>query len=280
MSEQYVPGRSLLRHLAPNGALDLSQKVEREKGSHPGEIHRAGWGFHDSTLSDYGRSFQSIIGSASFPGFLRERERSYGYTTILDLMASEAAVAQAVQLGFTRGLAVSLGFQHEIEWDRELGKGRVQTINDDISSVELWEKVRAWSTNHTEKGIDVVLARPEGGLLPDCIPLKPALYFRLLQNMWKVTAEGGVMIFQTPNAFALVAQRYFEQLQDAGIDVRLPPLVDNPEIAPNPFGVRSPLGFPVKIEKSVGSPRLLPQPRIPAQYPEALKNYLKLVGLE
>lgn len=279
MSEQYVPGRSLLRHLAPNGALDLTRRVERENESYPDEMRRAGWGFHDSTLSEYGRSFQSVIGSAMLPGFLHERVRTHGYTTIIDLMASESAVAQAIQMGFTKGLSVSLGFKHEKKWDRKLGKGRVQTINDDIASVELWEKVRAWSSRHTERGIDVVLARPEGGLRSDCIPLKIPLYFRLLQNMWKVTSKGGVMIFQVPNEFAAVANQYFLQIREAGIDVKLPPLVDNPNVS-NPFKVRSLYGFPVKIEKAEGSPRLLPQPRIPERYAAEFKEYLKLVGLE
>ena len=280
MKEGYTPGRSLLRHLAPNGALDLSQRFEKENSSYPSETFRAGWRVHDSTLSDYGRFFQPVLGSAMLPGFLHDRVQSRGYTTILDLMASEMAVAQAVQLGFHKGLAMSLGFEHEREWDRELGIGTVQTINDDIASVESWEKVRVWSTTHTKNGIDVVLARPEGGLRSDCIPLKPALYFRLLQNMWKVTAEGGVLIFQTPNALASVAQQYFSQLRDAGIDVRVPQLVDNHETVRNPFGAKILYGFPVKIEKAEGAPRLLPQPHIPERYAAEFKEYLKLVGLE
>lgn len=279
MAEAFRPERSLLRHLAVKQPERRTEQANRERFSNKYEGKRAGWGIHDSSIPQYGRTFQSVIGSAMLGGFLQERAIQNGYETILDLMASETVVGEAVELGYKGGVAVSLGFPHDPMWDRKFGQGVVHTVNSDVASVEGWSRIQAKQKEIAPKGFDVIVSRPEGGINPEFVLSDPTLYFLMLQKMWKITASGGVMLFQVPHKLAEISYEYFKQLIDIGVEIKLPPLSDRPNTS-NPFRVRGYFGFPVRVEKSLDAPKRLPQPVIEEKFPLHLKPHLKLVGIE
>ena len=87
------------------------------------------------------------------------------------------------------------------------------------------------------------------------------------------------MLFQVPHKLAEISYEYFKQLINNGIEIKLPPLSDRPNVS-NPFRVRGFFGFPVKIEKPADAPKRLPRPVILDKFPPHLKPHLKLVGIE
>ncbi|MGB3019841.1 MAG: hypothetical protein WBB58_01325 [Microgenomates group bacterium] len=276
--ERYFSNRSLTRHLSPAELPDMRIQATREKWSAPSKGRRAGWGIHGSSISEYGRTFQSVNNSARLRVFLHERAKKKGYTSIIDLMATESVVGEAASLGYDKGVAVSLGFPHDPKWDQKLGPGVIHTINGNIASVECWTQIRGKQVEIASTGFDVVISRPEGGLNPDYIPSDPILYYLMLQNMWQITALGGVMLFQVPYRLAEVSHEYFKQLIGSGIDVKLPPLSNKPNTS-NPFRVRGFFGFPVRIEKAINAPTRLPRPESEQKIRPDLRPYLNLVGI-
>lgn len=283
MAKEHPPVNRFGRSLGVNtyGGWDLESSVQKERVSHATEGRRGNWAIHDSSIADYGRTFQPVIGSHFLSGLLRTRAQTEGFTSIVDLMASEFLVTEVVKdHGFKTGVAVSLGFPHEDASDRRCGPGKISMVNGDITSHEAWLKIRERMVQVTPSGFDLVISRPEGGLKDRYLPAHPILYYLLLQQMWSIAAPRSTLLFQTPNTHAEQSLHYFEQLKDAGFDVTLPLPQDNPTVT-YPFKQKPFYGFPVRIEKQLDSPKRLPRPTWNGvEIPEELKAGMKLVGID
>ncbi len=280
MGIKNTSGRSFGRFLGvAKPGRNTEQKAREEEVSLPTDDRRAGWGFHRSTIAEYGQVFHHVLPDQFMGDFLRELVVVEGYRSILDIMASESVVAEAVNgLGFKYGVAVSLGFKHETTWDKKFGKGVVRTVNGDITFNDTWSNIQAQRDIVSPNGFDVILSRAEGGLENKFIPDNEVLYYLLLQKIWNIAAPRGTIILQVPNANVYDARRYFEQLWSESIEVHLPPPAKHSNSG-FPYAQKAYYGYPVRIEKRVGNPRRLPKPGFLRPKPKGIKEGLKLVGL-
>ncbi len=220
-----------------------------EQLSEPGYDERGGWYVHGSDAIDYEESFTAVLPRTKPLIKVMREIGSHPNAAVLDLMASDAYVREAVeQYGFEFGLAVSLGFQQSPERPE---RGVVRTVNGDLLRSDTWDQIRDTIHRRGIKGFDLIISRPEGGI--SNISLLAATHFRLLQEAWRLlSSEDGIMLFQAPNAtFKKFGVPYLEQLQHSGVA----------HVVYSDFGTQA-RAHPVKLVKTKLSPEILPTPKM------------------
>ena len=220
-----------------------------EQISEPGYEERGGWYIHGSGVIDYEESFAAVLPRTKPLRKVMREIGSHPNAAVLDLMASDAYVREAVeQYGFEFGLAVSLGFQQSTE---RVERGIVRNVNGDLLRSDTWDQIRDTINRRGMKGFDLIISRPEGGI--SYISLLAATHFRLLQEAWRLlSADNGVMLFQAPNVtFERYSAPYLLRLQQAGMAT----------VVYHYLGDQSPI-HPVKLVKTKHSPEILPTPKM------------------
>ena len=222
----------------------------------------AGWTIIHNGIRSYGKTFKPVLDGTPLKQLFAKKVKDLTEPKVLDLMASELFVIDAVYEGFDAGLAVSLGYPHDPYWDDKFGKGKVNMVNGDITQKTTWDEIQRRSREIAPEGFDIIISRPEGALEAKFIGEEPLLAFLMLQKMWLLGASRSTLLFQVPRRYATQFAEYAKVLTDNGIEVHIPGRFHRRIIhmASHPENGGSKYGFPVRIEKTSDSPRLLPKP--------------------
>lgn len=175
------------------------------------------WAICHSRSDSYTETFQAELGNVGFDSILKQAAEQRGRTAILDLMASDTLAAEAVEhLGFDFGVAVSLGYR---KTHHGLSRNALRNLNLDLTYRDSWKKIRQTMLKAGYDGFDVVVSRPEGGIVDTRVQL--STYFYMLQEAWSlVTKEDGLLCFQVPLRYFPLVEPYFQSLRQSGVDIR------------------------------------------------------------
>lgn len=266
MKEFIRPNRTLGRTLGvqhiPSESI-IARRNERSFDRNGNNL--VGWTIIHNGIRSYGKTFKPVLDDVPLKQVFSERVNEVPSPKVLDLMASELFVIDAVYDGFDAGLAVSLGYPHDPYWDDMFGKGKVNMVNGDITQKTTWDEIQRRSREIAPEGFDIIISRPEGALEAKFIGESPLLAFLMLQKMWLLGASRSTLLFQVPRRYATQFAEYADVLSEHGVEVHIPGRFYRRIIhmAGHPENGGSKYGFPVRIEKTPDSPRLLPRPRTP-----------------
>lgn len=175
------------------------------------------WTIRHSSLEDYGTTFNSILAPENLDNLLSIIASRPNKSTILDLMASDAAVLQSVRdYGFNFGLAVSLGYRPR----KNSGPYRefCSNLNGDLTIKKTWSKIRKVAGSKGFEYFDIIICRPEGGILDS--RLTTSTLFFILQESWRLLSyDDGVFLFQIPQCQYFEAEKYFSKLKQKGFSI-------------------------------------------------------------
>lgn len=215
MKESYL---RLLTHSTRNtrrGAvarhiLDNNRNAQREEQATPLSRIVGEWEVFGENLDSYSHTFFPVV--SDLVSFLKERSKK-GNRYILDLMADEAAVRDAVKrCGYRGGLAVSLGFKSNASVDHD---GAIGTVNGDLLQTTTWKKIEEWVRSREIGSFDTIVSRPHLGNTK--ITADPRIHQAILRRTWELLSpNNGVLLFQTPKATFEQFQRYAMALDIQG----------------------------------------------------------------
>lgn len=217
----------------------------QEERSRPDAQYRSKWQIHDRSVEDYSRVLKLAL-----PGGLEEilqRKVAEGdKPAILDLMATDSVVSEAVSNGFAFGMAVSLGFPKSPDAPES-----VENVNGDLLEYSTWQEIRAKLRATGRSFFDVITSRAEGGL--DHLTQFPIVHFRMLQEMWSLLSpNNGEMIFQAPVGSFRRSIEYLNRLREQyPIEISYQSMDSIPAF-----------GYVVYMKKTENSPKRLPTPRM------------------
>lgn len=220
---------------------------EKEEASTAEDYFRGKWDIHDSRLHEYDYTFKHVL-PMPLKHLLILAAEGKPKPAILDLMASEAVVREAVALGFRYGLAVSLGMTHDDV--PALNGAVVETVNKDLIEQLAWLEIKDRMALNGVPSFDVILCRPEGGLMH--ITNSQAIHFELLQRAWRMlSSDNGHLLFQIPFGTYHFAHNYFDELGKVpGLDVT----------CESPFNNQH--GVSTHMLKTPLAPKILPTPKM------------------
>lgn len=223
---------------------------------------KATWTIIHNGLRSYNRTFKPVLGDRNLMQLLSEKTLSNDRPTVLDIMASEMFVIEAVEKGFASGVAVSLGYPHDTFWDAQHGQGVVNTVNGDITQDETWREIERKKREIAPRGFDIIISRPEGGLQSKYLGDSPILLYLMLQKMWRLGSDDCTLLFQVPMRFTAEFDDYATVLREKEIEVQMPGRLKRIGIraAGHPDNGGSKYGIPVRIQKRPDSPHWLPKP--------------------
>ncbi len=244
---------SIGRNLIPYSGGEKTGRAEvAERRSSRSDL-ASGWIMSHSSIAEYGSTFRPVLDQGLIE-YVRERVSLDGYRSSIDLMASEEAVADCVNLlGYEAGVAVSLGMPHEKHWDEVLGDGAISMVNGNIAVRQTWKDIRGKMHDITPGGFDLVLSRGEAGLRSQFLPANTGFYFLLLQRIWSISARRSTLLIQVPRSWLNNTLEYLSLLKQRGIEVHLPSDWED---------VTSLDGYPVRIERRPANPTRLPLPKL------------------
>lgn len=220
--------------------------IGRQEGrSRPNAQYRSKWQVHDRSVDDYSRALRLAL-PGGLGDILQRKITEGAEPAILDLMASDSVVNEAVSNGFGFGMAVSLGFPKAPH-----APDSVENINGDLLDYSTWQEIRAKLRATGRSVFDVITSRAEGGL--DHVTQFPIVHFRMLQEMWSLLSpDNGEMIFQAPVGSQRTGIEYFDLLRE----------YYSIEISRQSIDTVPAFGYAVYMKKTPDSPRRLPTPRM------------------
>ena len=232
---------SYMNDLASTNAIIGKQ----EKRSDPDGKYRSKWQIHSSDLANYAWTFDRLF-YGGFEYELGEIAKRKPDASVLDVMATDIAVGDAIDHGFGYGMAVSLGFPRV----RADLSEKIDIVNGDILTRATWDKMIEAISKRGINAFDVVMARPEGGL--DHLTSFPLVHFRLLQRLWRLlSSDNGLLAIQGPDHSYDLAEAYFECLRKMHGDT----------IESTVLGIDG-WGFKLALWKHPGAPHSLPTPKM------------------
>ncbi len=232
---------SYMNDLASTNAIIGKQ----EKRSDPDGKYRSKWQIHSSDLANYAWTFDRLF-YGGFEYELGEIAKRKPDASVLDVMATDIAVGDAIDHGFGYGMAVSLGFP-PVRTDLE---SRIDIVNGDILFRKTWDEITNRMKDRGIEGFDVIIARPEGGL--DHLTSFPLVHFRLLQRLWRLlSSDNGLLAIQGPVDSYDLAEAYFDCLRKIYGDT----------IESTVLGIDG-WGYKVALRKYPGAPHSLPTPKM------------------
>lgn len=217
----------------------------QEQRSNPDAHYRSKWEIHSSGLSNYAWTFDRLF-YGGFEFELQEKMKQNHSASILDVMATDIAVGEALDQGFGYGMAVSLGFPRV----RADLCEKIDIVNGDILSRPTWDVIIERMSKRGINAFDVIMAKPEGGL--DHLTPFPLVHFRLLQRLWRILSpEQGLLVVQGPDNTYENAVTYLEFLSKLHPDT----------IVSSISGVDG-WGFKMALWRKPGAPQSLPTPKM------------------
>ncbi len=232
---------SYLNELASTNAIIGKQ----EQRSAPDGKYRSKWQIHRSDLANYALTFDRLF-HGGFAYELDEIAKRKPDASVLDVMATDIAVGEAIDRGFSYGMAVSLGFP-PVRTDLE---SKIDNVNGDILLRMTWDEIADRMNVRGIQGFDVIIARPEGGL--DHLTSFPLVHFRILQRLWRIlSSDNGLLVIQGPVHSYDLAEAYFGCLKQMHGDT----------IGSTVLGIDG-WGYKVALRKYPGAPHSLPTPKM------------------
>ncbi|MGE5041472.1 MAG: hypothetical protein ACM3IJ_01055 [Candidatus Levyibacteriota bacterium] len=218
-----------------------------------GQVAETAWGFHNSAISSYEKSFAHVLMGKSMSSLIQGR----GAPVVIDLMAPPATVHELLEGSPKgKGLSVSLPDHSLQNTPKQIqdaySASHITWLPEDITKPSTWKHITDWLG--TQKA-DLVIERAMGALSSDWIPRKKLLLSALSAQAWNmVNPNGGTLLAEVPEKDELAQmgidlQKWVDDLQKKGLDI----IYDQGD-HDNPYPVFN--TGKVRITKTPDSPRI------------------------
>jgi hypothetical protein len=229
--------------LPPNIAL-RSLHIQRQelRKLHPSNDV---WGFYNSSLEEYQIAFSPVLGQTKIQNLIADTKDP----VVVDLMAPTGTLRDLFSVipeGNKKGISLSLcdlRSGRQKQKDKELG---ITQVTGDVTDSKTWSDLEKELNG---RKANLIMERAVEGL--DKLPVHAVFYASVLQKMWNMLDDEGVMLLQIP---------FLHTLSKAGIDIKawVDTLGEN-EIEVRIDGYSEPTGV-MFMQKSLSAPKNLPFP--------------------
>ncbi|MBI3620447.1 hypothetical protein HY214_04900 [Candidatus Roizmanbacteria bacterium] len=162
---------------------------------------RSCWTIKGSTFRNYLIDFAKVDADDLLPGFLK-RLSSKNPAVVIDLMASNGALRtlhrDVLRGGPLKALSVDYQFKgREDERRLDLSHG-IECLEGDLNHIATWRKIEQWLSSQKAH---LIMERGYAGL--DHIPTYGKYFRSKLGRLWRMLADDGMLLLQTPPATIL-----------------------------------------------------------------------------